>query len=272
MKKTALGLTLMLLFSSVIGVQLVSKAKAEIFGPIFFLDFKGNEVKISYPQNQTYNADSILVNFTIEMGGYCFDFGYNIDGGPIARIATIEKVSESGWIPYVTYVFSGSVLLANLSEGSHSIAVYHGYQETEMNKEYEVFSYDYVNFTIDTLAPNILIYSPENAVYNVTNVSLNFTVDEPVSQVTYSLDGQSDVLMNGNTMLTNLTYGEHNITLYATDLVGNIGISDTMFFDIAAPSQPIPTMSIIASLTIVTVTVALGFVVYLKRFHRDNSQ
>ena len=274
MKRTASALTLitMLLSLTLVGMQFVNRARAETLGPIVMRD-STNKVTILYPQNETYNVNSILVNFTVVMRGNCFDFGYSLDEGAVIRVENITKISESGWIPYVTYTFRGSVFLANLSAGSHSITVYEGCQfqgipENPSLERYEVFAYDYTNFTIDTIAPNISLLSPENRVYNVSGLSLNFTVDEPVSQVSYSLDGQTNVTIIGNITLESLPYGEHNVTVYATDNVGNIG-SKTVFFTIMEPSKPFPTTLVAASVVAVAI-VGIGIVVYFKKRKKES--
>jgi hypothetical protein len=257
-----------LLFSMLVGLQFINKAKAESLGPIVFVS-TSNKVEIFYPQNETYNVNSLLVNFTVIMGGTAFDFGYSLDGGAVMRVENITKISESGWIPYVTYTFRGGVFLTNLSDGSHSITVYEGHQyqgipENPSLKRYEVYAYDYTNFTIDTLSPKVLLLSPENIVYNMSDLSLNFTVNEPVSQFTYSLDGQDNVTISGNTTLTNLPYGEHNVTVFATDEVGNTGASETIYFSIPEPPEPFPTSLLVASI-ITVIIVGIGLLVYFKK-------
>jgi hypothetical protein len=270
-KASALTLITMLLSLTLVGVQFINKARAETLGPIVMRD-STNKVTIFYPQNETYNVNSILVNFTVVMRGNCFDFGYSLDEGVVVKVENITKISESGWIPYVTYTFRGSVFLANLSEGSHSITVYEGcqFQGIPTNpslKRYEVLAYDYTNFTIDTIAPNISLLSPENKVYNMSDLSLNFTVNEPVSQVSYSLDGQTNVSIIGNITLESLPYGEHNVTVYATDNVGNIG-SKTVFFTMIKPPEPFPTVLVaIASIGLVA-GIGAGLLVYFKKRRR----
>ena len=71
----------------------------------------------------------------------------------------------------------------------------------------------------------------DNKIYFSSDVPLTLTVNEPVSQVTYSLDGQRNVTTAGNTTLTNLPYGEHNVTVYTTDKAGNVGASGTIHFN-----------------------------------------
>ena len=90
----------------------------------------------------------------------------------------------------------------------------------------------------DTMSPTILILSPKNKTYPVNNVYLTFTVSETTSWMGYSLDGQANVTITGNTTLTGLSDGSHSLTVYATDIAGNTGSSDIVYFtvDTTCPS------------------------------------
>ena len=89
-------------------------------------------------------------------------------------------------------------------------------------------------------------------------------MNESVSKISYVLDGQENVTVAGNTTLANLPYGEHNVKVYATDNVGNIG-SETITFTIAEPEpEPFLTTLVVASVITVSV-VCVGLVVYFKR-------
>jgi hypothetical protein len=90
------------------------------------------------------------------------------------------------------------------------------------------------------LSPEMRVFSPENKTYPALQVSLNFTVDESVLQVTYTLDGGENVTAARNTTLAGLADGAHSVTVYAYDALGNVGDSETVLFSIAA-STPSPT-------------------------------
>ncbi len=85
----------------------------------------------------------------------------------------------------------------------------------------------------DIQAPAISILSPKNEKYETSEVSLTFIVDEPTSWLGYRIDGQDLVTITGNTTLSDLSSGEHTITVYATDTLGNDG-SATISFTIPA--------------------------------------
>jgi hypothetical protein len=116
--------------------------------------------------------------------------------------------------------------------------------------------------------PVILTYSPTNKANDTPDAPLNFTVNEPVSQITYSLDGQENVTVAQNFTLTGLSSGDYNVTFYATDNAGNIGASETIAFTIAEPQhEPFPTTLIVAS--VVTVAgIGVALIVYFKKRNR----
>ena len=119
-----------------------------------------------------------------------------------------------------------------------------------------------VSVIFDTIPPKVSILSLENKTYSADSIQLNFTTSEQVSQIVYSLDGQENVTINGNTTLTGLSEGDHNLTVYATDKAGYVG-SETIYFRIAF----LPTTLVIASVVTVAV-VGIGLLVYFKKRKR----
>ncbi|RLG14879.1 MAG: hypothetical protein DRN66_00750, partial [Candidatus Nanohalarchaeota archaeon] len=87
--------------------------------------------------------------------------------------------------------------------------------------------------TIDTIPPNITIYSPENTTYATTSVDLNYTATDlnNISWCGYSLDGNNNITLTdcNNITLTNLTEGQHNITVYTNDTAGNTNSTSIIF-------------------------------------------
>jgi hypothetical protein len=81
---------------------------------------------------------------------------------------------------------------------------------------------------LDTSPLKITNLSVANTTYLTGNVPLNFTINGNTTQITYSLDEQANVTIPGNTTLTGLSVGAHNVTVYAWDIdSGNIGASQT---------------------------------------------
>ncbi len=86
--------------------------------------------------------------------------------------------------------------------------------------------------------PAIQILSPQNSSYYVS-APLVFTVYDfsPISWMGYSLDGQANVTITGNTTLAGLSNGSHSIVVYAVDAAGNMGSSAIISFEVEAASQ-----------------------------------
>jgi len=103
-------------------------------------------------------------------------------------------------------------------------------------------------YTTYSIEPSIAIVNPDNTTYNSENVSAAITLDEDADWAGYCLDDCSS-----NTTMTSITAsywvatleeladGEHNITFYANDSVGNMGVSAMRLFAVdsgAADSTP----------------------------------
>jgi len=130
----------------------------------------------------------------------------------------------------------------------------------------EYSSYAFLNFTIDTTPPSVLIMSPEASTYNTSEVPLDFAVNESVSQVAYSLDRQGNVTVSGNMTLTGLSDGAHNIVVYSWDDAGNVGASETVHFSIKQP-EIFPTLLVVA-IVVMVVVVCLLLLLYFRRRRR----
>lgn len=126
-----------------------------------------------------------------------------------------------------------------------------------------------VNFVTDK-TPIVSLLSFENATFTNSTVPLNFTIDQPDSKVTYSLDGNSTVAIGGNSTLTGLSNGYHNVTVYAANEFGSMGASETITFIVdyvtEEAQQPFPTTpAAAASVVSAVITVAVGLLVYYNK-------
>jgi hypothetical protein len=171
----------------------------------------------------------------------------------------------------------GSIILKDVPEGPRWLEVYavasaiayesdhkiEGVYYTTYYVIYKITSSSIVKFTIDNTAPRILSVSVKNKTYFTPDLPLNVLVNEPASQVIYSLDGQSNVTTAGNTTLNDLPYGDHNIAVYAKDEAGNIGAPEIIYFSVDAP-ESFPTTIFIAPFASVAF-VSAGLLVYFKK-------
>jgi predicted phage tail protein len=172
--------------------------------------------------------------------------------------------------------YSCEMNLAGIPEGKQNVTVSAiaegGYAKNAIAYYFEVYGFKSTTFVVDTTPPTVSVVPIMNetyAEYEVPEIPLNFTVNESASRISYVLDGQENVTIAGNTTLTNLTYGEHNITVYATDNAGNIGISETITFTIAEPEPPSPFPTTMVMVPIASVAfVGAGLLIYFKKRKR----
>jgi hypothetical protein len=127
-----------------------------------------------------------------------------------------------------------------------------------------------VNFTIAT-PPEVSILSPKNETYSSSEVPLNFTVNKSFSKISYVLDCQDNMAINGNATLTGLSDGVHNVTVYAWDDAGNIGSSETVTFTVDAP-ESFPATFVSAVSVASVATVGAGLLLYRKKRHQEAEQ
>ncbi len=143
----------------------------------------------------------------------------------------------------LVYVIGGSVVM--IENNAHPAA---------LNEQYN----PKLEQTTDTQAPEITLLSPESKTYS-SSVQVDFKVNKLVTMVRFGVDAQKLITASGNSTL-NLQPGIHNITVYAIDIYGNVGSSQTVAFHVA-DNQPFPTTLIIiaASVAAACVVLALGF-------------
>ena len=129
----------------------------------------------------------------------------------------------------------------------------------------------YTPFGYGTVPPIVSLVSPQNENYSSSEVSLNYTVNKPVDLTRYSLDGKENVTINGNTPISGLSNGLHNITIYAQDNFGNIGSSNTISFTIAKPEpESFPVLLVVsASIVAVVAGVGVGWLLYRRKRRRE---
>jgi hypothetical protein len=239
-------------------------------------------ISIISPSNSTYSSSVLTLNITVRTllgpSRTNITMVYSVDGKNNATIPvsamfvplTATRTYENGTTENVTsifsyYVITGSAALPELPEGPHNITVYAEYQYAGINRNRNLTVLDSgtVYFTInDGNTPIISNLSLENKTYQ-NSLPLNFTTDESTSWIGYCLDGKANVTIAGNTTLTILSDGKHNITVYATDLAGNTGASETSHFSVEVP-KPFPTTLVAASVTSVA-AVGTGLLVYFKK-------
>ncbi|MCX8153551.1 MAG: hypothetical protein N3E52_03850 [Candidatus Bathyarchaeota archaeon] len=180
---------------------------------------------------------------------------------PSKRVPLVLSVNRPvTWIVYSiddkpNVTITGDIILSDLTDGGHKLAV--SVNDTFGN----IVSSEPIYFSVDTIPPRITILSPENRTYGETDINAVFIVDEPVSWIGYSLDGKENVTVTGNVTLAVLSEGSHSFTVYATDLVGNTGASEIVYFFVA----PFPTVLVVAAASTLTIIIVAGYLLIRKR-------
>jgi len=215
---------------------------------------------LSEAKPQIVNLTIIVTTYGMSGQNENFETWLSIDDQEPEKLFGTLDVSHYAFPAGTFYERQYNVTLSELGDGVHLIKI------RVAGEYYGGGSYDCegnASFIFDTIPPKVSILSLENKIYSADNVPLNFTTSEPVSQIVYSLDGQENVTINGNTTLTGLSEGDHNVTVYATDEAGSIGASETIYFRI----EFFPTTLVIASIVTVAVIGIVLLVYFKKRKH-----
>ncbi len=279
MKKTALAVILVsvLLISAVAEIESVGLAWANPFSSYT----AAPDVKLYSPLNETY-AGSVPMSFTVFASMYWVrgddnpeiyqeleSVDYYIDGSFQDSIVATSKLIQ---------IFRYSANLTGLCEGGHCLVVetvstgVTNWGLTGWKRVVGDSATVTVYFSIadDGIPPKISLLSAENKTYPTTNITLTYSINDQVVKALCSLDGQENKRLSGNTTLTNLSEGSHNITVHAYDRVGN-EVSETVYFTVSVP-KPFPTTLLIGSAIVVVVAVVgLGLLVYFKKRHGDKN-
>ena len=168
---------------------------------------------------------------------YSVDNHQNVTANPgiVSRYITAVTSDFGGPTQNETTNYTVTLNIGELPEGRHKITVYLGEaiftDETHLLWCGGYHRVDSLYFVVGGLSI-IKVESPKNATYQTANIPLNFNA-EHVSQVTYSIDGQDNVTVSGNTTLSGLPNGSHNISFYAVDAGGYWTASQTVSYEIA---------------------------------------
>lgn len=260
---------IVLLFSAMVLAGFVSSVSAN---PFEYRATATPIVTIHAPINGTC-ANAVFLNFTVSKpeawaGTEAVDGMLQYLSSVVIEIDGNRYGWAGGFDDSLSSPFEYAASLTNLTEGLHNLTVRanaYGFSvEAHGLWKYSIplNSSSAVYFTLDTTMPLVSIVSLESKTYDSADLPLNFTLDEPCSKVSYVLDGYENVTVTGNSSLSGLPVGEHNITIYVWDNSGNVGASKTVTFKV---EEPFPTTLVIgvssASVGIITV----GLLLYFKK-------
>jgi hypothetical protein len=205
---------------------------------------------------------------------YVFGNRANLIQGEEKTFVRIYNPKTDSWgfgadTPAKRYNFGVAVLNDTFyAIGGHTYSFPGDYAPVALNEQYVPIDHgtpDPSYVPPDVTPPEIAVLSPENRTYHTVDVALNFTVNEPVSSMRYTLDGENLVEISGNTTLIGLPYGSHNLTVYATDAADNTGSSETVYFTIAEEPEPFPVTPVATASVATIAVVSVGLLVYFKK-------
>jgi hypothetical protein len=214
--------------------------------------------------NSNVNSNTIPLVFILSTNG-TFNSGSFGNGTGVWGIKQLSYSLDG----FSNVTITGNTTLSGLSIGKHEIILYVTrwlYYGLYYGGTYDTLS-KVTTFNVTPEPPDITILSIENKTFTENSIPLNFTLSKTAQWIGYSLDGQANITINGNTTIAGLSNGLHTITVYANDTFGDVGASQTINFTVAKP-EPFPFVPLAAAVVAVAVVMIAGLLVYFKKHKR----
>jgi hypothetical protein len=224
---------------------------------------------LSPNNNTTYKTNDVTLSFNITTQNtsihYLLGAYYTTSWMP----DNVTVYKQDLYSPEFPTSWSYSHTFQQMPDGEYSINITTwgggGYAEGLTYNFFDMTTVAVINFAVDTTPPAVSLSSIENKTYYNSDLPLNFTTNENVSQISYVLDGQENVTVAGNATLSDLLVGTHNLIVYVWDAAGNIGASETASFTVAEP-ESFPTAQVAAiSITSVAAVTSSGLLLLIRR-------
>ncbi len=196
------------------------------------------QITILNPVNKIYRNITIeyTINKAVSWAAYCIDGGANV-------------------------TLSGNPEISGLADGEHDLVIYAN--DTLGN----IGVSQIAHFAIDNTAPVITVISPQEQTYDSADIALIFIINEPVKEISYTLDGRVPTEITGNLTLPALPDGNHRLIVNATDELGNAGASIEVNFEVST----FPTFWIATIIASATIVLASGYL-FLKRIKPNDKK
>ena len=188
-------------------------------------------IEIISPENKTYRT--VQIDYRVNKAVSWVGFSLNNE-------------------PNVTLTRNSHIL--NIPNGPHSIVLF------ARDHVGNIGTSQTVHFTVDNAAPNINIITPLNQTYSTADIALTVTIDK-TAHLSYSLNGQPIVPITGNITLPALPDGSHVIVVYATDELGNSGVSDEVFFNIST----FPTFWVATTFILIIILLTTTYIIIKRK-------
>ncbi len=286
-KKASVIILATLLLLTLAGPQLFKQANANPYRHVEHITdvpppagAQAQTISIITPQNgSSYPSNIVPLTFNVTVPNRAKSIGY------------IDRLYyEASWESHPTVLSEGFVHNTTFSIDlyipggcNHSLTIYAvgsgrylnstriaGDIANEYINRFEIVVSSVVTFSQDFVPPTIAVLSPQNWSYDTSDVQLNVTSNEALSQILYCLDGNQNQTATGNTTIAGLENGAHNITLYATDFAGNQATPKTISFTVAKP-DPFPIETLVIVVGVAAIIVGATVTLLLYRRHRKTT-
>jgi hypothetical protein len=241
-------------------------------------------VKIHSPyENQVYSSRNIVFSVSVESPrkDYWEMTSVKITIFLDNKAKSAETITQ--YLDQQGLVASYESVLRVEEEGLHSMYILADIEYLSHHPAWPVSDFtgsgksDVVNFRVETPPPIVTILSPGfQEAFNYSSVWLEFCVSKDFSWVGYSLDGKDNVTVSGNSTLSGLSAGQHEIVVYATDLAGQTRCSHTRYFTVAESSAsfptPFPLMWFAVAVVASAAAVSFGLVAYFLQRKRKSGE
>jgi len=174
--------------------------------------------------------DASLVNGTVyRTNNVSLNFFVTKPESPNAMSTALTDISyktdwlENTTISYDRYegaefieTFRCSTILTDIPDGNHSITIYAQgtgwYVSNNLYQtQFRINCTTTLLFAVETVLPKVSVSMQKS--YNTADVPLDIIVNKPMNEIFYSLEGQGDVTIGGNTTLAGLAEGDHTLTV-----------------------------------------------------------
>jgi len=277
-----------LLFSALAGTLLVDVSLANPY----VRTNNSAEVRIYLPETNIYDVNYVSVSFEVESErpsswfiSSVYGIRFYLDGDSCENIIEPAIMKDS--------LTRYSATLVGLEDGFHSLYVvaYVKYYASMLQPADGSGVSNVFYFHVYAAPPDISILSVQNKNYGTADIALNFTVNEPVSWIGYSLDGEANVTITEKTVLTSsfgqdnyymvlpkLPEGSHTLVVYVEDAYGILGESEPFHFTVTEETQPQPSKPPLASQLIAVaiiasaIIVSFGLFAYFVKFRKKRNK
>ena len=169
-------------------------------------------IELAYPQNTSYNFVQTQLNYSVADNFVLDSCWYSLDSGFTNSSPDTSCQNFTG-------------LTSN--QGSNTWTVYANDTSNNLNSSE-------ITFFVDSVNPNIaIVYPSNNSNISTNNAEINYTIsDTNLESCWYSYDTYAiNTTITCGQNITGITWtqGNHNVTIYANDSVGNMNFSTVSF-------------------------------------------